>query len=151
MVKPISYKLLFAITAVNDLKIEQMDVKTAFLYSDINTEIYVEQPEGIKAIRESHKVYKLNKALYSLKQSPHVWYFTLTAYLKTLSFKPLTANNCIFHNSKGIYIIVFVNNFFIVSLFKANISIIKAKLNKCFYITDLGPCKYYFGIKVIRD
>ena len=45
-----------------------MDIKTAFLYGDIDTEIYIEQPEGIGAIRESYKVYKLNKALYSLKQ-----------------------------------------------------------------------------------
>jgi Reverse transcriptase (RNA-dependent DNA polymerase) len=103
------------------------------------------------AIRELYKVCKLNKALYSLKQSPHVWYFTLTAYLKTLSFKPLTANNCIFYDSKGIYIVVFVNDLLIVSLFKANISIIKAKLSERFYITDLGPYKYYLRIEVIRD
>ena len=128
-----------------------MDVKTAFLYGDINTKIYIEQPKGIGAIGELYKVCKLNKALYGLKQSPRVWYFTLTAYLKTLSFKPLIANNCIFYNSKGIYIIVFVNNFFIVSLFKANIFIIKVKLSKYFYIIDLGPYKYYLRIKVIRD
>ena len=45
-----------------------MDIKTAFLYGDIDTEIYIEQPEGIRAIRELYKVYKLNKVLYSLKQ-----------------------------------------------------------------------------------
>ena len=56
----------------NDLKIEQIDVKTAFLYGDINTKIYVEQPEGIGAISELYKVCKLNKALYGLKQSPRV-------------------------------------------------------------------------------
>ena len=115
-----------------------MDVKTAFLYGDINTKIYIEQPKGIGAIRELYKVYKLNKALYSLKQLPRVQYFTLTAYLKTLSFKPLIADNYIFYNSKGIYITVFVNNLLIVGLFKANISIIKAKLSKRFYIIDLA-------------
>ena len=67
MVKLISYKLLFIITAVNNLKIKQMDIKMAFLYGNINTEIYIEQPEGIEAIKKSHKVCKLNKALYSLK------------------------------------------------------------------------------------
>ena len=151
VVKPMSYKLLFAIAAANDLEIEQMDVKTAFLYGDIDTEIYVEQPEGMGAIGESHKVCKLNKALYGLKQSPRVWYFTLTAYLKTLGFEPLTADNCIFYDSKGIYIAVFINNLFIVGLSKANISMIKAKLSKRFYMTDLGPCKYYLRMEVIRD
>ena len=63
-----SYKLLFIIVAVNDFKIEQIDVKTAFLYSNINTKIYIEQPKGIEAIKKLYKVYKLNKALYSLKQ-----------------------------------------------------------------------------------
>jgi hypothetical protein len=62
-----SYKLLFAIAVVNNLKIEQMDVKTAFLYSNIDTKIYIEQPKGMGAIRELYKVCKLNKALYSLK------------------------------------------------------------------------------------
>jgi len=56
------------ITAVNNLKIKQIDVKTAFLYGNIDTKIYIEQPKGIGAIRELYKVYKLNKALYSLKQ-----------------------------------------------------------------------------------
>ena len=73
------------------------------------------------------------------------------AYLKTLSFKPLIANNYIFHDSKGIYIIVFINDLLIVSLFKANISIIKVKLSKRFYIIDLGPYKYYFRIEVIKN
>jgi Reverse transcriptase (RNA-dependent DNA polymerase) len=146
-----SYKLLFIIAAANDFKIEQMDIKTAFLYSGINTEIYIEQPKGIGAIGELYKVYKLNKVLYGLKQLLYIWYFTLIAYLKTLSFKPLTANNCIFYDSKGIYITIFINNFFIVSLSKANIFIIKVKLSKYFYITDLSPYKYYLKIEVIRD
>jgi hypothetical protein len=49
-----------------------MDVKTAFLYGDIDTEIYVEQPEGIGAIGELYKVCKLNKVLYGLKQLLYV-------------------------------------------------------------------------------
>jgi hypothetical protein len=49
-----------------------MDIKTAFLYSNIDTEIYIEQPEGMVAIKELYKVYKLNKALYSLKQLLYV-------------------------------------------------------------------------------
>ena len=42
VIKPISYKLLFVIAAANNFEIEQMDVKTAFLYGDIDTEIYME-------------------------------------------------------------------------------------------------------------
>lgn len=51
VVKPISYKALFATVAAKDYEIEQIDVKTAFLYRELNYKeepIYIEQLEGIK-------------------------------------------------------------------------------------------------------
>ena len=146
-----SYKLLFAIAAAHDLEIEQMDVKTAFLYGDIDVEVYVEQPDGFNQSATSDKVCKLRKALYGLKQSPRVWYFTLTTYLKSLGFKPLTSDNCIFFNSKGNYIAIFVDDLLIIGPSLVDINDIKAKLNEQFHMTDLGPCKYYLGMEVIRD
>ena len=65
VVKPMSYKALFAIAAAYDLEIEQMDVKIAFLYGDVDTNIYIRQPMGFD--NNSGQVCKLNKALYSLK------------------------------------------------------------------------------------
>ena len=46
-----------------------MDIKTAFLNGGLN-EIYMEQPEGFIVKGQKHKVYKLVKSLYGLKQSP---------------------------------------------------------------------------------
>jgi hypothetical protein len=42
VVKPMSYKTMFAIAAAMDWDLEQMDVKTAFLYGDVEEEIFVE-------------------------------------------------------------------------------------------------------------
>ena len=42
VVKPMSYKALFAIAAAFDLEIEQIDVKAAFLYGPIQGDIFVE-------------------------------------------------------------------------------------------------------------
>lgn len=41
-----SYKAIFAIAVALDLEIESLDMKTAFLYSNIDEEIYIEQPKG---------------------------------------------------------------------------------------------------------
>lgn len=57
VVKPISYKALFAIRVALDLEIKQMDIKTAFLYGDIDHEIYIEQPHHITD--DTLRVYKL--------------------------------------------------------------------------------------------
>jgi hypothetical protein len=65
-----SYKALFAIAASLNLEIRQMDIKTAFLYGLVKEDIYVQQP--ISLGDNSGRVCKLNKALYSLKQSPRV-------------------------------------------------------------------------------
>lgn len=70
VVKPMSYKALFAIAAALDLEIEQIDVKTAFLYGYIDHEIYVEQPNHMDD--GTFRVCKLRKALYGLKQAPRI-------------------------------------------------------------------------------
>jgi hypothetical protein len=126
VVKPISYKLLFALTAAYNLKIEQINVKTAFLYSEIDANIYIKQPEGFCSKKRPEQVCKLKKALYGLKQALYVWYNTLTNYLNTLGFTLFTADNCIFYDGKKTYITVFVNNLLIIRPSKPNINTIKA-------------------------
>lgn len=64
VVKPMSYKILFAIAASDDLEIEQMDVKTAFLNSPIQDDVYVEQPHGFE-IQSVEDLPKLSKELQS--------------------------------------------------------------------------------------
>jgi hypothetical protein len=72
VIKLISYKLLFAFTAAYDLEIKQIDVKTAFLYGEIDADIYMEQLEGFCSKERPDQVCKLKKALYSLKQASRV-------------------------------------------------------------------------------
>lgn len=61
-----AFRVLFAIAAFYDLDIDQIDVKTAFFYGNIDQLLYVELPKGYYKDQE-HMVYRLNKALYGLK------------------------------------------------------------------------------------
>nr|GEV19178.1 reverse transcriptase domain-containing protein [Tanacetum cinerariifolium] len=56
--------------AHKNMTIFQMDVKTAFLNGKLKEEVYVSQPEGFVDQDNPSHVYKLKKALYSLKQAP---------------------------------------------------------------------------------
>ena len=69
-----SIRMLIAITAIHNLEIHQMDVKTAFLNGDLDKEIYMEQPEGFIVPGQEKKVYRLVKSLYGLKQAPMQWH-----------------------------------------------------------------------------
>ena len=66
----ISIRMLIALAAVHDLKIHQMDVKTAFLDGELEEEIYMEQLEGFIVPGKEKKVCRLVKSLYGLKQAP---------------------------------------------------------------------------------
>ena len=47
-----------------------MNVKTAFLYDNVQETIYVRQPDDFN--KDDIKVCKLNKTLYGLKQFPRI-------------------------------------------------------------------------------
>jgi hypothetical protein len=63
-------RALLAKAAVEDLEVEQIDVKTAFLNGLLKETIYMEPPAGYGF---GDKVLLLKKALYGLKQAARAW------------------------------------------------------------------------------
>lgn len=47
-----------------------MDVKSAFVNGELQEEVFVQQPPGFAVAGEEHKVLRLRKALYGLRQAP---------------------------------------------------------------------------------
>ena len=68
-----------------DWEIEQMDVKTAFLYPMIEEEVYIAIPEGYWMFHPDDKskaqVFQLVKTLYGMRQSPLAWFKVIDRYL----------------------------------------------------------------------
>ncbi|XP_020271034.1 uncharacterized protein LOC109846220 [Asparagus officinalis] len=62
--------VLMSLTAIHNFFVHQMDVKTAFLYGDLDEKICMNQPEGTIVPRNEQKACKLIKSLYGLKQAP---------------------------------------------------------------------------------
>ncbi|GKD87872.1 putative ribonuclease H-like domain-containing protein, partial [Tanacetum coccineum] len=75
---------------------EKMDVKSDFLYSIIEEEVYVCQPPGFEDPQFLDKVYKVEKALYGLHQAPRAWYETLSTYLLENRFRRGTIDKTLF-------------------------------------------------------
>ena len=62
-------RMMLALTALKDWHISGLDVKTAFLYGELDEELYMEQPEGFKIPGQQHKLMRLKHAIYGLKQA----------------------------------------------------------------------------------
>ncbi|GKC78395.1 retrovirus-related pol polyprotein from transposon TNT 1-94 [Tanacetum coccineum] len=82
-----SIRILLVYACALDFKLFQIDVKSAFLNSFINEEVYVAQPPGFIDFDKPDHVYKLKKALYGLKQAPKSWYDRLKAFLIKHEYK----------------------------------------------------------------
>lgn len=74
VVKMTTIRMVLGIVASEDLHLEQLDVKTAFLHGDLEEDIYMAQPEGFPTVGKENLVCKLKKSLYGLKQAPRQWY-----------------------------------------------------------------------------
>ena len=74
VVKTISIRTVLSTRSNMHLAVEQLDVKTTFLYGDLVKEIYMPQLEGFVDRGKENLVCRLRKSLYGLKQAPRQWY-----------------------------------------------------------------------------
>src|SRR6266540_6430617 len=78
-----------------------MDVKTAFLNGDLAEEVYVHQPPGFVNSGSEHKVLRLHKALYGLRQAPRAWNAKLDASLVSLGLENSPLEHAVYRRSSG--------------------------------------------------
>lgn len=81
-----SLEAFLAINGNCDWDVIQLDVVGAFLYGELDEEVYLSQPEGFIDSNFPHHVWRLNSSLYGLKQSARQWYQCLADHLTTIGF-----------------------------------------------------------------
>ncbi|GJX51936.1 retrovirus-related pol polyprotein from transposon TNT 1-94 [Tanacetum coccineum] len=73
----------------------------AFLNAELKEEVYVSQPEGFVDQDNPSHVYKLKKALHSLKQAPRAWYDMLSSFLISQHFSKGAVDPTLFTQKAG--------------------------------------------------
>ncbi|GJU98793.1 putative ribonuclease H-like domain-containing protein, partial [Tanacetum coccineum] len=74
-------RLFLAFASYMGFLVYQMDVKSAFLYGEIEEEVYVTQPKGFEDPYFPKHVYRVVKALYGLHQAPRAWFMWMISFL----------------------------------------------------------------------
>ena len=75
-----------ALMALHNWELEALNVKTAFLYGNLDEEIYMRQPEGFILKGREKQVCQLKKSLYELKQAALQWNKELHKSLLEMGF-----------------------------------------------------------------
>ncbi|KAG6617006.1 Retrovirus-related Pol polyprotein from transposon TNT 1-94 [Phytophthora cinnamomi] len=149
-----SINMVVAIAAEEDMEAENVDVDTAFLYGDVDEELYMDQPDGFEDQSNPTKKCLLMQALYGTKQAARQWNSKLNKHLESQGFRRSAADPCVYvrrSGSKFSIIVVYVDDLMIFSKTKADITGIKEALKREFSIKELGELKYCLGIEIHRD
>ena len=150
-----SIRTIFSLVAVEDLYLEQLDVKTIFLHGDLEKEIYMQQPQGYEFKWKDNLVCKLKKSLYGLKKDPRQWYLKFDKFMAVQSYSRCHYDHCVYFKrlDNGIYIILFlyVDEMLIAGSNMQYINFLKRKLAKSFEMKDLGAAKKILAMRITRD
>ena len=131
-----------------------MDVKTAFLNGFLKEDIYMEQPRGFTSEADSHKVCKLRKSIYGLKQASRSWNLRFDEVVRNYGFVKNEDEPCVYRKSSGSiisFLVLYVDDILLIGNDIGALSSVKAWLSTEFSMKDLGEATYILGIRIFRD
>ncbi|GJZ17738.1 putative ribonuclease H-like domain-containing protein [Tanacetum coccineum] len=144
-------RLFLAYASFMGFMVYQMDVKSAFLYGQIEEDVYVCQPSGFEDPDYPDKVYKVVKALYGLHQAPRAWYETLAKYLLDNGFHRGKIDQTLFIKKKKrdiLLVQVYVNDIIFGSTKKELCLEFEKLMHDKFQMSSLGELTFFLGLQV---
>ncbi|KAH9657534.1 hypothetical protein KPL70_023118 [Citrus sinensis] len=155
VVRHASIRVLLAMTAVHDLELDQLDVKTAFLHGRLQEEILMTQPEGYVDSEKPNHVCLLKRSLYGLKQSPRQWYLRFDEFMLSHGYLRCSFDCCVYYklisSNLYIYLLLYVDDMLVAYKSREEIAVLKSLLSSEFEMKDLGSAKKILGMEIKRD
>ncbi|KAK9907230.1 hypothetical protein M0R45_000963 [Rubus argutus] len=152
----ITFRYLISLVVSEKLNMQLMDVVTAYLYGDLDTEIYMKVPDGLSLPKSSGSrprsafAIRLKRSLYGLKQSGRMWYTRLSDYLIGRGYVNNELCPCVFIKTTS-------SGFAIVAVYVDDMNIIGTLdelrdtaecLKSEFEMKDLGKTRFCLGLEL---
>ena len=148
-----SIRMMAAAAAAEGLHAHQMDVTTAFLYVNLDEEVYMGFVDGMEGAGVGNKVARLWKSIYGLKQASRMWNLHIDEILRRLGFHRLSADHGVYVRWDGVnrvWLALYVDDILLTGKNLAKIQETKKVLGADMKVKDLGEVRYLLGIEVRR-
>jgi hypothetical protein len=148
-------RTLLTLAALYNLELRKLDVKTAYLNSELEEPVYMLPPKGFG--RENpEKVWKLYKSLYGLPQSARNWYLKIRKDLVESGYEQSDQEPCIFSKidsktGKIVILGLFVDDIILLTSEKKYEREFLKILDNLYKYRDEGEIESYLNIEVDRD
>jgi hypothetical protein len=142
-------RAILALVPAKRLKVQQMDIKGAYLNGHLKERVYMKQPEGFDD--GTGRVCRLVKTLYGLKQSGREWNSELNAKLLIFGFTRLISDPCVYIKREGdkiSIITVWVDDLLLFASDDDLMAKMKKDIKSCWEATDIGEPTKIVGIEI---
>ncbi|KAM1031938.1 hypothetical protein ACFX2I_035575 [Malus domestica] len=149
--KMTSVRVVISLAACQGWKLWQLDVKNAFLYGDLDKDIYMQQPAGYVSQTNPGYVCKLKKALYGLKQAPRAWYGKIAEFLQFCGYRASDSYSSLFvkkHGNLHMVVLLYVDDMIVTGSDENEIAKLRAELSTRFDMKNLGELSHFLGLEV---
>jgi Reverse transcriptase (RNA-dependent DNA polymerase) len=109
IVNNVTMRIMMVLMTTNEWLGEIIDVETAFLYGNLEEEIYMTIPKGFEEFLNQdlkNKCLILKKSIYGLVQAARAWWKKFTHSLQSIGFKKCASDNCLMMRINKIGIVI---------------------------------------------
>lgn len=150
-----SFNILMSLAVFLNMKVFQLDVKTAYLNATLKEDVYMKQPISFEDQEHPHYVCKLNRSIYGLDSSAVNWFNFITNLILEYDFlriKQIYSDRCIFRSEcNSIIIGLYVDDLVILSKAPEVFYSFRDYLAKHVELTDKDLMQQCLGINVIQS
>ena len=140
------FRTLIVVYAAHKWPLFQMDVKNAFLNGQFSEEVYTKLPPGYShTLGFPHRVFRLRRALYGLKQVPRAWFAKFSSTISQHGFSGSSFDTTLFLRRSGhgiTILLLYVDDMIITGDDMQGIQDLKHFIGRQFEMKDLGPLNY---------
>ncbi|OWZ24413.1 polyprotein [Phytophthora megakarya] len=143
-----SIRVVLSVVLALEYVTERLDADTAFLNSEFKDRVCMEVPYGIP--NDKNMMYKLDKAIYGLKQAASAWHKTIHRVFLMIG----GADECVYvkvKEGRHVYICLYVDDMIIAAKTSEEIQEVKAALKSAFKMKELGEANFILGMEIDHD